>query len=57
MNAAVRAWMPRAVRFIRTKFEGRCYWCGFAIPRGSSIAYYRDEREAAHYQCHLEASP
>jgi hypothetical protein len=49
------AWKPAVVRFIRAKFESACFWCGFAIPTGAPVAFYPNEREAAHESCHREA--
>lgn len=53
--SAAKVWTPRIVAFIRTKFESACYWCGYAVPRGSSAVFYADERETAHDSCHREA--
>jgi hypothetical protein len=56
MNAtsAAHVWMPRLARFIRTRFEARCYWCGYAVSAGSSAAFYIDEKAVSHTSCHRE---
>jgi hypothetical protein len=52
---AAHVWTPRLARFIRTRFEARCYWCGYSVTRGASVAYYADEGAVAHEHCHREA--
>jgi len=46
--------VPRQVKFIRARFEGKCWWCNEPVPTGSSAVYYVDERAIAHDSCHRE---
>ena len=57
MSNAKKPWSPARSLIMLARRAASCLWCGRRIELGSEIAYYPEERQSAHADCHREVCP